>query len=165
MKEKYKHPVFLKSLFGAATILAFGIYLFTRGIKEKDDFNKITGQIVYYSDNYLDFKQNHDYPNKYLQINNYPRVFEIGLPADTSNKSYIFKYKQIMLGDAIDIYFDENTFENDQRVNREMRYIDKNRETIFLNEPNDKTAGLCFTGVGFLISAGLIILKLSGRII
>jgi len=157
----HKHPIFLKSLFGVATILSFGLYLFFRGVKEKSDFVKVTGKVIYYSDDYL--KENHPY--KYLQIDNYPRVFALILPKDSFNESYIFKYNEIKLGDALDLYFDENTFEKDQRVNRAMRFIDKNKKIIFLSNRNDKTAGLCFIGIGLTIMITLIVLKQKGKII
>jgi hypothetical protein len=162
MNEKHEHPIFLKSLFGIATIIAFGLYLFNRGTKDKNDFIKITGKIIYYSDSYLDIRRPD--PCKYLQITNYQRVFEIYCDKASDGHTLPFKYNDIKLGDIVDLYFDENSFENDKRTNKEMKFIDEKGVPIFISKANDLISGLCFIGVGLIILIGLIILKKLGKI-
>ena len=161
---KHKHPIFLKSIIGVAGMLSFGIYLFQQGMNKKEDFNKAKGQIIYYSSNYLDLP----YENvKYLKINTYPRVFQLWTPTlfNANDTSRLFKYDELNLGDSIDIYFRDNKFESDQRVNRGMRYIDKNKIQIYFVSSSDKVAGLSFIGISLMFLLGLIILKQKGKII
>jgi len=44
-------------------------------------------------------------------------------------------------------------------------YIDINGKNIFISDPNDKTAGFCFIGVGISIIVLLIVLRQKGKII
>jgi hypothetical protein len=163
LTTNHKHPIFLKSLFGVATILFFGLYLTFRGVKEKKDFIHSRGQVNYYADNYSDINR----PNgkyKYLTVDSYNRPFELYVPESQTEK-YTFKYDAIKIGDVIDIYFDENNFAADKRTNMSMRFIDKNGERIFFSNPNDTVAGFCFIGVGLAIMLTLIILRQKGKIV
>jgi hypothetical protein len=163
LKSHTKHPIFLKSLFGVATILSFGFYLLSRGQKEKQDLIHMKGKIVYYADNHPEISRP-DGKYKYLIIGNYDKLFELYIPKEQS-KNYVFNFNQIMLGDTIDIYFDENSFQADQRTNNSIRFIDKNGINAFTSNPNDKTAGACIIIIGISITALLILLKQKGKII
>ena len=159
---KHKHPIFLKSIIVVVGLLSFGLYLFQQGINKKEDFKKATGKIVYYSDNYLDFT---DQNVKYLKIDNYFGVFQIWVRSPSDDTSYLFKSDELHLGDIIDIYFRENKFENEQRINRGLRYIDKNKMPIYYTSSSDKVAGVSFIGIALALLLGLIILKQKGKII
>jgi hypothetical protein len=163
LTDKHKHPIFLKSLFGVMTILSFGLYLVARGQKEKKDFIHSKGQVVYYADNHPEISRPRG-KHKYLVIESYNRLFELYVPEEQTEK-YTFNYNDIKLGDVIDIYFDENSFASDKRTNRSMKFIDINGKNIFISNPNDKTAGICFIGVGISIIVLLIVLKQKGKII
>ncbi len=163
LTEKHKHPIFLKSILGLMTILSFGIYLIFRGQKEKNDFIHSNGQVVYYADNYPEISRPHG-KYMYLVIDSYNRIFELYVPEEQTEKN-TFNYNDIKIGDVIDIYFDENSFVSDKRTNMSMRYIDINGKNIFISDPNDKTAGFCFIGVGISIIVLLIVLRQKGKII
>jgi hypothetical protein len=163
MSTNQKHPIFLKSLLGVAFILSFGLYLIFRGVKEKEDFIHSKGEVTYYADTFPGISRPND-KYKYLIVNSYDRLFELFV-SENQTERYIFKYREIKLGDTIDLYFDENSFAADQRTNKGMRFIDKNGETVFLVNPNDKIAGICFFGAGISILVLLIILKHKGKIL
>ena len=143
-------------ILGAGFIMAFGIFLYRNGLKEKKDFNQAIGKVIMYSDAYLDFKNNP--PRKFLKIDTYDEVFDIYFPADTTNKNYIFYYNEIKIGDTLNLYFLINKFEKEQRVNGGMRFIDKKGKSVFYFKSNDKFYGLCFISLGVFI-IGLMLLK------
>ena len=164
MQTKKRYSIFLESLIGVLTILSFGIYLFNRGTKDKNEFTHIKGQIVYYSDSYETFPHSRDKDDKfkYLRIDNYPDVFEIRIP-NTDDKS-TFQYSNLVANDTIDIYFDKDNFAAERRVNRTAMYIDKGSVPILISIRKDKAAGIGFLITGSLILAGLCLLKWTNRI-
>jgi hypothetical protein len=157
LKEKKTYPILLKCIFVVIMICLFGLYLFQRGLKEKKDFLHYRGQIVYYSALFPAFQYRAG--EKYLQIDSYNRVFNLFDQGVNSDSLYFFKTDEISLGDTIDIYFDENSFEKEQRVNLGMVAIDKNDKPIFVHIRSDKAAGIGFIIVGIGIMIGLIILR------
>jgi hypothetical protein len=163
LTSNHKHPVFLKSLFGVATILSFGFDLTLRGIKEKKDFIHSKGKIIYYADNYPDINRPYG-KHKYVIIDSYNRLFELAVLEKQTDK-YKFKYDDIKIGDTIDTYFDEDNFAADKRTNMCMYFIDKNGQSIFIYRPNDTIPGICFIGFGLSIMIILIILRQKGKII
>lgn len=121
LSTEHKHPIFLKSLFGVASILSFGLYMTFRGVKEKKDFIHNHGQITYYEDTYPEISR----PSgkyKYLVIDSYKKPFELLVPSKKS-ESYIYNFSEIKTGDVIDVYFDENEHAADKRTNMSVFMI------------------------------------------
>lgn len=166
MNTKRQYPIFKKSIAGIITILILGSIVLIRGTKDKTEFHQMTGKIVFIDKTFEELPLRHIGKYRYLSIDNYPKVFSIFVGKDFGDfKPYLEKIDDLEVGDEIVVYFDEDTQETDNRLNRLIQYIDKNGEPYFMRGSKDKNGGYFFIGLGIILGGFIIYLKKAGKII
>ena len=166
MNTKRQYPVFKKSIVGVITILFLGSMILIRGTKDKIEFHQLTGKIVFLAKTFEELPLRHEDKYRYLLIDNYPKVFTIFVGKDFGDfKPHLEKIDDLKVGDEIVVYFDEDTKETDNRLNRLIQYIDKGGKPYFVRGSKDKNGGYFFIGLGILLGGMIIYLKKKGKII
>lgn len=162
---KHKPHIFVKSIYGVITIITLSSYIFFRGIKEKKDFNKISG-IVVYNDNSFEDWPNRDFGKyRYLKIDNFQSMFQIFIGKDFGDfKPELELIDSLRIGDQIDIYYDTNEMESDSRINNLIQYIDKDSTPYFIKGNQDKIFGIILFVIGIVVLLTLLILKRQNKI-
>jgi len=162
---RHKPHIFAKSIYGVITIITLSSYIFFRGIKEKKDFNKISGKVVY-CDNSFEDLPNRDFGKyRYLKINNFQSMFQIFIGKDFGDfKPALELIDSIRIGDEIEIYFDTTEMESDPRINNLIQYIDKDSIPYYIRGNHDKIFGTILFSIGVIIFLTLLILKRQKKI-
>ena len=168
MNTKEQKPIFKKSIIGCLIILIFGIYLSTRGTKEKDEFEKITGKIDYFDKTFEEINYRNKGDHRFIHVENAPIIFDLFIGKETGDFSPKFeKLDDLNIGDEITVYFDPKTpFQknSDPRINKTVQFIDKDKEAFFIRGNKDKYGGYAAIAFGIAMSIVLLILKRSGKI-
>jgi hypothetical protein len=132
-----------------------------RGFKDKNDFHKIIGNVVYLDAKYEEMPTSNFGKYRYLQVDNFNKVFEIFVGNESGDfKPYFEKIDSIKIGDRIEIYYDIDEMESNNKINSLIQFIDKDSTPYFIRGNEDKILGigiLSFGLIGFLV---LLILKL-----
>jgi hypothetical protein len=139
--------VFFVSLF----IIGIGAFVISNNSKDKNEYERRTGNIEYYADSYLDLP-NRDHGNyRYMKIDSYPYPFEIHIGNANKETESIDNLK---VGDSIDAYFYEtnNTFE--VGLNRYIQFIDKENKAYFIRGDFQKQLG--FVLIGLAVSLNIL---------
>lgn len=162
---RQKPHIFLKSICSVITITVLGSYIFLRGVKEKKDFNKLIGQVSYLDKNYEELPIRHIGKFRYLQVDNYHRVFEIFIGKDFGDFKPSFEQIDLLrLGDKIEIYYDVSEKETDGRLNCLVQYIDKDSTPYYIRGNIDKILGIVIVSFGLISILTLLILKQKDKI-
>ena len=169
MSTTEKKPIFKKSLISCLLILVFGIYLTTRGTKEKIEFESITGPIDYFDETFQEITYGGKGDHRFIHVAGFPVVFELFVGKATGDFSPKFEnLDELDLGDEITVYFaDKTPFQknNDLRLNKTVQFIDKEEQAYFIRGNKDKYGGYAAIGFSILMSGSLLILKRTGKII
>ncbi len=64
-------------MIGVFTIIVLAFGVLTRGQKDKNEFYKAAGRVTYLAKTYQELPVRHARKYRYLQIDTYPKVFEI----------------------------------------------------------------------------------------
>jgi hypothetical protein len=153
-------------MIGVVTIivLAFGVLL--RGQKDKNEFYKATGRVTYLARTYQEYPVRHAGKYRYLQIDGYPKVFEVFIGNEAGDfKPDFERIDQLKIGDPLLVYYDESSREDDIRINRLAQYIDKEQQPYYIRGSWDKYMGCFLMGIGVFIGIWLLYLRSKGKII
>lgn len=160
-----KHPIFIKSVGGLLFCFAIGIFLITRANKPKADFQKITGKITYLLNKLPNEEVRKNGKERYLQIENSERIFNIFVGKDWGDFKPEFEIiDSLKVGDNIDLYFDDNLKTESNQINSLTQYIDHNGKAFFIKGKMDETFGKFFIGISMLGILILFLLKRIGKI-
>ena len=165
--NKQPAHIFIKSMFGVATIIALGFVILTRGQKQKHDFDSITARIISIGRSFPGAFNRHEEKTRYVQVGNYPKVFELFIGHDPGDFSPAFeKVDALKTGDIVTVYYDEEHTRaaDNETVNRLAQFIDKDGKPYFIRGNKDKYGGYGAIGAGILIGLTLLILKKKGTI-
>jgi hypothetical protein len=153
-------------MIGVVTIIALTFGLLLRGQKEKKEFYKIAGRITYLGKTYQEFPTRHAGKYRYLQIDTYPKVFEVFIGNESGDfKPDFEQIDQLKAGDPLLIYYDEFSGEDDPRINRLAQYIDKDQQSYYVRGSWDKYLGYFLMGAGVAIGILLLYLRSKGKIV
>src|ERR687897_450937 len=83
--------IFGKSMFGVLTILVLGFGILTRGQKQKHEFYQVTGSITTIGQSFANDANRHEGKMRFLQVGNYPKVFEVFIGKDPGDFSPAFE--------------------------------------------------------------------------
>jgi hypothetical protein len=165
--EKQAAHIFGKSMFGVATIISLGFAILNRGQKQKHDFDSITAPISSIGRTFPGAFNRHEEKMRYVQVGNYPKVFELFIGHDTGDFSPAYeRLDALKAGDIVTVYYDEEKTRagDDAIVNRLAQFIDKDGKPYYIRGSKDKYGGYGAIGAGILIGLTLIILKKKGTI-
>ncbi len=165
--NKQPAHIFIKSLFGVATIIALGFVILTRGQTQKHSFNSITAQIISIGRTFPGAFNRHEEKIRYVQVGNYPKVFELFIGHDTGDFSpALEQVDALKAGDIVTVYYDEEHTKaaDTDTVNRLAQFIDKDGKPYFIRGNKDKYGGYGIIGAGVLIGLTLLVLKIKGTI-
>ncbi len=153
-------------MIGVVTIivLAFGVLM--RGQKDKNEFYKAAGRVTYLAKTYQELPVRHAGKYRYLQIDTYPKVFEVFIGNESGDfKPDFEQIDQLKVGDPLLIYYDETPREDDTRINRLAQYIDKDQQPYYIRGSWDKYMGYFLMGTGVALGIWLLYLRSKGKII
>ena len=164
-----KKPIFKKSLIACLLIIGFGIYLTTRGTKEKTEFENITGRIDYFDKTFQEINYRGKGDHRFIHVVDFPVVFDLFVGKATGDFSPEFEnLDNLKIGDEITVYyaaktpFQKNT---DLRFNKTVQFIDKDNQAYFIRGNKDKYGGYAAMGFGMIMVVSLVLLKRTGRIV
>jgi len=166
-QNKQPIRIFIKSMFGVAAIIVFGIVMLTQGQTQKHSFNSITAQIISIGRTFPGASNQHEEKNRYVQVGKYPKVFELFIGHDLGDFSpALEKVDALKAGDIVTVYYDEEhtNAADDEKANRLVQFIDKDGKPYFIRGNQDKYGGYAAIGAGVFIGLTLLILKKKGII-
>ena len=146
-------------------VMVLAVFMMIRGSKDKTEFHKATGGITYIDKIYAELPNRDHGKYRYLQVENYPKIFEIFIGKDWGD--FAPKYEQVdslKTGDMISVYYDLNEIEDDPRINRLVQFIDKGNKPVFVLGSYYKTFGNVTFSFCVIFLGILLILKRQGRI-
>jgi hypothetical protein len=147
------------------TIIILGTAILFRGVKEKIEFNKIVGQVIFLDKKYKDLPNRDFEKYRYLKIDSYSQVFEIFIGKDFGDfKPEFENIDKIQLGDKIEIFFDKDGKENEEEISRLIQYIDINNIPYYKRGSKDKIGGIILTSIGIALLLTISILKRTDKI-
>ena len=150
--EEYRR--YYPKVFGAVFLFLLGsIYLISRSDKPREDFLYEKDTVAYISQ-VNPFKPDSGPMDKkvYLLLNEYERVFEMFTGTDKGVFSpRVNKLNNIVVGDEIEIYFEENSRSKGNQVNNLLQYLDKDGELHYLRSKADKYIGYFILGCTVLL--------------
>ena len=163
MTDKEQKPIFIKSLLACILIVGFGIYLSSRGTKEKTEFNNVNGQIDYFDKTFQDINYRNKGDHRFIHIVDFPLVFDVFVGQASGDFGPKFEQlDKLIIGDEITVYYDDKTpFQKNQdlRFNKTVQFIDKKEDAYFIRGNKDKYGGYLAIGFGILLAITLLILK------
>ena len=161
-----KQPIFKKSISGLLLAIVLSIFFIQRGDKSRASFDNVTGAIMSFE------KINENYPRRdpskfrYLQIENYPKPFEIFVGKSTGDfKPKFENIDKLRIGDIVTIYYTEDGKTQNKPVNNLVYFIDKGKEVIFIEGNSKKNLVYGLIGFCLIMILTLVILKWKGKII
>jgi hypothetical protein len=160
-----KQPIFLKSVLSIGAVLVLSVLMMVRGTKDKREFYEVSGRITYLEKTYGELPNRSHGKYRYLQVENFPKVFEIFIGKDAVDfKPKYEKLDALKVGDAISVYYDINPIEDDPIINRLVFFIDKDNEGVFILGNKYNTLGNVILSSCVIFLGILIILKRQGKI-
>lgn len=166
MSTRKQYQIFLKSLAGVITIIILSSLVLFRGTKDKSEFKKVSGNVVYLNQTFQELPNRNKGKYRYLMIDNYPKAFEIFIGKDPGDFKPEYEIiDSLKVGDEISIFYDESNREKDPRINRLLQYIDKQNQSYYIRGKRDKYFGYFGIMAGLLIGVWIFYLKRKGTII
>lgn len=168
MTKTEQKPIFKKSILACLLITVFGLYLTTRGTKDKSEFESIKGKIDYFDKTFQEINYRNKGNHRFIHIVDFPVIFDIFVGKETGDFSPKFeKLDELKIGDEITVYYAEKTpFQKntDSRLNKTVQFIDRNEQPYFIRGNKDKYGGYAAIAFGIIMSIILLILKKVGKI-
>lgn len=159
-------PNFLKYLAGAITVIVIGILMLNRSSKTKEEFIKIEGPITYLDQGFENLPTRDFGKYRYLVVGGTERVFEIFIGNDPGDFIPEFeRIDELTIGDTVILYYDDNYYTEGQLVNSLTRFIDREKEPIYIeSSKTDKTLGYIGLVLGIILVTIILTLKMKGKI-
>jgi hypothetical protein len=129
-----------------------GYDLIYKDSRTKSEYDKTTGTIVYIGNTYGDMPYRDSGSYKYILLNNYPWPIELFI-GDTYFKPKLALPDSLHKGDVITAYGYESDESKRDKVNRNVKFIDKGTMTVF-EQGNASARAACYF---LLLPVGLVI--------
>jgi hypothetical protein len=163
MTESKPH-IFLKSAYGAITIIILSCFLIFRATKTEEEFDSASGKITYLEKHFGQLPNRNFGKYRYLKIDASEQIFEIYVGKDLGDfKPSLERLDDLKVGDTIKVYFDLDPSET-ENINRLAQFIYKNEVSHFIRGSVDKYMGITLLSIGILMLIVLSILKYKGKI-
>lgn len=163
MTESKPH-IFLKSVYGAITIMILSCFLIFRGTKTDKEFYKASGKITYLEKHFGQLPNRNFGKYRYLKIDASEQIFEIYVGKDLGDfKPSLERLDHLKAGDNIKVYFDLDPSETED-INRLVQFVYKNDVPYFIRGSVDKYIGIMLLSFGILMLIVFSILKYMGKI-
>jgi hypothetical protein len=141
-----------------AILIAFMFYIIFLNTKEKKDYQKLSGKIIY-----LD-KQFEEYPNRdfgkyrYLKIDTYPYIFEIYSDEQSS------RIDSLKIGNQINVFYYETNNTHSEQINRFLQYLEKDNTILFKRGDSNKIAAFVVLVLSIVLIIGSYFFYKKGKI-
>jgi hypothetical protein len=160
-----RKPIFIKSSIASVAMIAFGIYLYSKSLKSKYEFETVKGKIDFISNS---FENLNPRDTRYIHIEGFPLVFEVFVGKETGDFSPKFEQlDKLKIGDEIIAYHSGITplqKNRDERLNKNIEFIDKENKAYYIRGNKNKIGGIFFISIGIFLTIGLIILRRFNKI-
>jgi hypothetical protein len=116
----------------AVGLIVFGLYLVSIKFKDKNSFEKKSGQLTYIADSYHDLPTRHVGKFRYLALDTYPYIIEVFIGKDFGD--FGAKFEQVdnlKIGDTVTIYYQDGSYIAEEHINRTVKYIDSKGMSYF----------------------------------
>ncbi|RDC62364.1 hypothetical protein [Adhaeribacter pallidiroseus] len=140
---------------GTILILAAGLYFLFWSKKELAKFKQVTGIISFLAKTHPDAVGMPDAKNRYVQLSNFDKPFELYLGGDTGDFLPEFQaYDQLKMGDTITVYYNETPpFVNaSAKIIVFTQQINKNGQPYYLRGDMNLYFANFFIMVGVLLA-------------
>jgi hypothetical protein len=144
------HNSFRGIILVSIVLIGFSFYfVLYPSLKNKNEYHKITGKIEYFDKKYKHFHLRNYGDYRYIKLDNYYYPFEIDFPNSIPQK---FTLDDLKIGDTIDIYYYENSYTKEDKINRFTQFIDKENQQYFVKNNFQKELGIAIIGLIFLLN-------------
>jgi hypothetical protein len=159
-------PLNLRGIIAVSIALTgFMIFYIQKNSKEKNEYEKTTGQIVYLDKQLGQLPVRDLGKYRYLEVNGYKYPFEIFVGNESGDfKPKYEKIDNLILGDTISVYYYQTEDTMNEGINRFIQFIDKNEESYFERGNSSKTLGAIVISICGLLTIGGLILWKKGKI-
>ena len=137
----------------AIAFILMASYLITRNQKPREEFQHITGDVVYLS-SVNPYRPQSEPREKhvYLIIKPHEIIFDLFTGTDKGDFSpRVNQLYELDIGDSVEIYYEENNRLQGQPVNKLLQYMDKDGELIYLRSNADRYIGYFTLGSSLLL--------------
>lgn len=150
--KNVKAPVFFKYMGAIIVGIIVLFFYFLRDNKTKESFDNTTG-VLQSITNSVDLYPNRDSEKfRYLQVTNYPFLFELFVGKATGDFSPKFEnVDALKAGDTITVYYSEDSKVKLSGINNLVHFIDRGKEAIYINGSPKKILLLSMIGICILI--------------
>jgi hypothetical protein len=153
----------LRSILAVSIVLIVVMIMFVQlNSKTKDDFNLTVGKITYLDIKFGELPKRDLGRYRYLMIEGYEYPFEVYVGSEVDEFKPAFERVDFLKpGDMISVFYDETNDTANEKVNRNIQFIDKENESYFERENSSKKLGA--VGIAFcvlLIMEGVILWKM-----
>ncbi len=127
--------------------------------KEKIEYEKTTGQIVYLDKQLGQLPTRHIGKYRYLEVNGYEYPFEIFVGNESGDfKPKFEKIDKLTVGDTITVFYYQTENTTSEGLNRFIQFIDKKNESFFERGDSGKTLGIVLISFCVLLIIGGVVL-------
>lgn len=156
-KEQFRRG-YPKVLLSVLVFSIFGTLILSRSKKSKDEFYHLNGTVVHLSSVHpLGIKKAENPNTTYLVLEDYERVFSLFVGRANGDFSReVNRLESIVLGDRIDLYYDDNYQTKNEITNKLVQYIYKGADLLYLRSETDKyLAYLVLGAAGIFLFLGI----------
>ena len=143
--------------FIAAILIAAMIYMIMLSSKEKTDYQKLSGKVIYLDKQYEKYSLKDLGKYRYLKIDTYPYIFE--MYSDEQPK----RIDSLKSGDKVSVYYYETNNTHSEQINRFLQYLEKDNKIFFQRGNSNKIAGFVVIGLSIILILGSFILHKNDR--
>lgn len=162
LEHLYIHNSFRGVIFASITLVGFiSYYIIYPNIKDKNEYEKVSGKIEYLNKKYNNLPHRNDGNYRYLIIDNYSYPFEIYKSNSLPQKNNIDDLK---IGDTVTVYFYENSYTIEKKLNRFAQFVDKGNKCYYLRDSLMKQIGIVLIGLIFLLNLLCFIFWKKGKL-
>ena len=146
----------------AVGLIIMTIIYIKNNSREKKDYAKTTGEIVYLDKRLGELPSRDVGKYRYLKLQGYPYPFEIFVGKDPGD--FGPKYEQIdhlQPGNIVSVFYYETDNTHSEKINRYIQFIDKGEISFFERGDSQRTLGVFMIGFcGLLIAGAFTLWKL-----
>ena len=153
-------PLNLRTIIAVAvTLTAVMIAYVQLNSKEKIEYDKITGQIIYLEQQLGQWPTRDLGKYRYLKVAGYEYPFEIFIGDESGDfKPKFEKIDQLKLGDTVTVFYYQTENTMNEQLNRFIQFIDKNDSSYFERGDSSKTLAAVVICICMLMTIGGFIL-------
>ncbi len=153
-------PFNLRGIIAVSIILAaLMIVYIQKNSKEKSEYEKTTGQIIYLDQQLGELPLRDPGKYRYLKVEGYEYPFEIFVGKESGDfKPKFEKIDNLKPGDTVTVFYYQTENTRSVGINRFIQFIDKNNDSYFEIGDSIKTMGAVIICLCALITVGGFVL-------